>query len=158
MELSPEDQKKIRARALEFLKDHRTMVVSSISDSGNLHAATVYFVVDDNFHLYFMTLSGSSKCENLRANGKVAFVVGTGPEVITIQGGGIAEYMEEKRGKVFYELIKRAALTTPWQWPILFLAKHGFCTFHIIPTWMVWLNLHKEKYPDIAREEFYQIV
>lgn len=158
MNLSPEDKEKVKLRALEFLRGRNTMVVSSVSDLGEPQASTVYFTADNDFNLYFMTSKGSRKCQNLTANGKVAFVVGTGPEVITIQGGGVAESLEENEAKVFFNLIEKVAFRSPWQWPVNLLAKEGYCTFKIKPNWMVWLNLHKEKYPDIASEEFYKII
>ena len=158
MNLSPEDQKKIKQKALEFLRERNTMVVSTVSDSGEPQASTVYFMADDNFNIYFLTFKESRKCENLKSNGKIAFVVGTGPEVVTIQGGGNAEFLDEKEAQVFYELIEKVSFKSPWQWPVTLLAKEGFCTFKIKPIWMVWLNLHKEQYPDIASEEFYKII
>lgn len=158
MILSQEEQEKIRASALGFLNDHNTMVVSTVSDAGEPQAATVYFTVGDDFSIYFMTSHGSRKCENLKSNGKIAFVVGTGPEVATIQGGGNAESLDEQEAQVFYKLIEKVSLRSPWQWPVTLLAKEGYCTFKITPTWMVWLNLHKEQYPDIASEEFYKII
>lgn len=158
MILSQEYQEKIQRSALDFLKSRNAMVISTVSPAGEPQVATVYFVVDDDFNLYFMTSSGSRKCENLKSNGKIAFVVGTGPEVITIQGGGTAESLSADEAKVFYGLIEKIALQSVYQWPLLTLAKEGFCTFKIKPSWMVWLNLHKEQYPDIASEEFYKII
>ena len=160
MNLSQEDQKKIRHEALQFLRSRNTMVISTVSPQGEPQAATVYYIVDDAFNLYFMTSLGSKKCENVTANGKVAFVVGTGPEIVTVQGGGMAMPLDSKEAQVFFEMIKRIALQSPYQWPLLMLAKEkgGFCTFKIKPSWMVWLNLHKEQYPDIASEEFYKII
>lgn len=158
MILSQEEQAKIKRHALEFLKSHNTMVIATASYEGEPQAATVYYVVDDQFNLYFMTSKGSKKCDNLRSNGKIAFVVGSGPEVVTMQGGGFTESLDENESKVFYDLIERVALKSVNQWPLLTLAKEGFCTFRIVPTWMVWLNLHKDQYPDIASEEFYKII
>lgn len=158
MILSQEEEQKIHQKALEFLRECNTMVVSTVSDQGEPQVATVYFTVDDDFNIFFMTSRGSKKCENLKSNGKIAFVVGTGPEIVTIQGGGVAEPLDEKEAQVFYKLIEKVSLRSPWQWPVTLLAKEGYCTFKITPTWMVWLNLHKEKYPDIASEEFYKII
>ena len=158
MDLSSEEKMKVKQKALEFLKEHTTMVVSTVSPSGEPQASTVYFMVDDDFNIYFLTSKGSRKCENLKSNGKIAFVVGTGPKVVTIQGGGNAESLDEKEAQVFYDFIEKIGFESPWQWPVTFLAKEGFCTFKIKPTWMVWLNLHKDQYPDIASEEFYKII
>ncbi len=66
------------------------------------------------------------------------------------------EVVREKEAKIFYDLIERVALKSTSQWPLLTLASEGFCTFRVVPTWMVWLNLHKDQYPDIVSEEFYK--
>ncbi len=148
----------INFRALQFLKSQNPMVLASISNNLDPQAATVYFVSDDNFNLFFMTSAISKKAENLKINGKVAFVIGWGPRVITIQGGGIAKNLASKEAETFYEVIKKTALDSANQWPVLKLAKEGYCTFKITPSWMTYLNMEKEKYPDIASEEFYKII
>ena len=158
MILSQEEKEKVRKEVLKFLKERNTMVVSTVSLSGEPQAATVYYVADENFNFYFMTSVKSRKCENLHSNSKIAFVVGTGPEVVTIQGGGEVDKLDEQEANVFYALIEKIALKSPWQWPLILLTKDSFCTFRIKPKWMVWLNFQKDKYPDIASEEFYKII
>ncbi len=148
----------IKFSALQFLKSQNTMVLASISNNLESEAATVYFVPDENFNLYFMTSAKSRKAENLRINGKVAFVAGWGPEVITIQGGGLAKELEPKEAETFYALIKKTAIRSSSQWPVLQLAKQGYSTFKITPSWMVYLNMEKEKHPEIASSEFYKII
>lgn len=148
----------IKYEALKFLRSKSTMVLASISNNLEPEAATIYFVCDDEFNLYFMTATTSKKADNLRVNGKVAFVIGQGPEIITIQGGGAAKELPQKDAEKFYELIKKVAVESANQWPILTLAKEGYATFKVTPAWMTYYNLDKENYPEIAREEFYQII
>ncbi|MBI4087057.1 pyridoxamine 5'-phosphate oxidase family protein [Candidatus Kaiserbacteria bacterium] len=154
-------QEAIRKHALEFLKSNYIMVVSTVSPSREPHAATMYYVADDDFNIYFMTAAKSRKAANLRANSKIAFVIGTGPEVVTIQGSGTAMPLDEHEALVFYGLFERIAPeSSPRQWPLLRLAKKGdaFSTFRITPASMVLLNVHKEKYPDIAPDEFHVVI
>ena len=134
------------------------MVLASISNNLEPEAATVYFVSDDNFNLFFMTSESSKKTENLKVNGKVAFVMGWGPESITIQGGGVAKELEKREAETFYALIEKVVLESSNQFPILQLAKEGYCTFKITPSWMSYLNMEKEKYPNIASSEFFKII
>ncbi|MBI4087054.1 pyridoxamine 5'-phosphate oxidase family protein [Candidatus Kaiserbacteria bacterium] len=151
----------VRKHALEFLKGNHTMVVSTVSPSGEPHAATMYYIADDDFNIYFMTASKSRKAVNLRANDHIAFVVGTGPEVVTIQGSGTAMPLDEHEALVFYGLFERIAPeSSPRQWPLLRLAKEGdgFSTFRITPASMVLLTVDKEKYPDIAHDEFHIVI
>ena len=153
-----EKQQEIKYQALKFLKGHSTMVLASISNNVEPEAATIYFVCDDDFNIYFMTSAKSKKADNLRVNGKVAFVVGQGPEIITVQGGGVAKELPAQEAKTFYELIKKVALASASQWPLLKLADEGYCTFKITPLWLVYLNMDKESFPEIASEEFYKII
>lgn len=150
-------QEKMRAQALEFLKNENRMVVSSVSDSGEPECALVYYTVDENFDLYFMTSPGSRKCENLRANGKTAFVIGTGPEVTTVQGGGRAKALDNKESEIFFELIKNGAIKTN-KWPLLTLEKEGFCTFKIVPAWLTWFSMESKKSPSLEDEDFFKII
>ncbi|MDO8530262.1 MAG: pyridoxamine 5'-phosphate oxidase family protein [bacterium] len=151
-------QKEAKYQAAKFLKSNHIMVLASISENLEPEAATVYYVSDDDFNLFFMTSAKSRKAENLKINGKVAFVIGRGPEIITIQGGGVAKELPAREAETFYELIKTTALSNATQWPILKLAEEGYCTFKIEPSWMTYFNLDNKNHSDIASEEFYKII
>jgi nitroimidazol reductase NimA-like FMN-containing flavoprotein (pyridoxamine 5'-phosphate oxidase superfamily) len=153
-------KEEMRARTLAFLKDTDTMVLSTVSASGAPQAATMYFVPDDDFNLYFMTSSGSAKNKNLQSNANVAFVVGTGPAVMTIQGGGKAEPLDEHEALVFYGLIEKIASKSPWKWPILRLTtgKNTFRTFRVRPAWMTMLHIGEPLDPDVPTDGFYKII
>lgn len=151
-------KEEIKYHVLKFLKSHSTLVLASISNDLEPEAATVYFVCDDDFNLYFMTPAKTKKADNLKTNGKVAFVIGCGPEIITVQGGGMAIELPKREMEIFYEIIKKVVLESVTQWPILQLAKGGYCMFKITPSWMSYLNLDKKNYPDIANKEYYKII
>ena len=145
-------------QASKFLRSHPTMALASVSSDLEPQISTVYFVSDEDFNIFFLNRKKSKKSDNLRSNGKVAFMVGQGPEVITVQGGGQATELNTSEAEKFYELIKKTALEYSHQWPILHLAKHGYDGFKITPSWMTYLNMEKGKYPNIASEKFYQII
>ncbi|MEN9558143.1 MAG: hypothetical protein RL141_512 [Candidatus Parcubacteria bacterium] len=158
-ELDSTEKERIHEAAIQFLRTNHTMVLATVSNTGEPSAAVVYFTHQEPFEFHILTVKGSRKCENIKANGKIAFVIGTGPDTDTMQGGGVAELMEEKEAEIFFELVERISLTSPFQWPVLALAKeHGFCAFRIRPTWLTWLVMDEEEYPDIARKEFYQLI
>ncbi|OGZ70381.1 MAG: hypothetical protein A3F47_00705 [Candidatus Staskawiczbacteria bacterium RIFCSPHIGHO2_12_FULL_38_11] len=148
----------INFKALKFLRSQNTMVLASISNNLEPQAATVYFVCDEHFNLFFMTSKDSKKAENLKINGKVAFVIGWGPQVITIQGGGVAKELDKREAETFIDLIKKNDFESANQWPLLKLAKEGYITFKITPLWMTYLNMEKVKHPNIASSEFYKII
>lgn len=150
-------KEEVRQKAIEFLKSNDTMVIATASSGGEPQASTVYYAVDDDLNLFFITHAGTKKHDNLRQNKKVAFVVGFGPQVLTVQGGGVAEEMAEGHGAV-YDQIMEKALKPADQWPPLILSKKGQCVFKITPTWMVCLNLHKESHAGEIEEDFYKII
>ncbi|TSC73650.1 MAG: Pyridoxamine 5'-phosphate oxidase [Parcubacteria group bacterium Gr01-1014_44] len=151
-------EQKPREDALKFLQDNRTMVVASVSDSGEPQASTVYYAVDDDFNFSFITSKGSRKCDNLTNNGRVAFVIGFGPRSITVQGGGRALLMDSKDSEVFMEILRRNHLSSSLEWPVLELAKEGFCTFKIVPSWLVWLNFDSKEHLKASGDKFHKII
>jgi len=151
------DNFQTKKRAMEFLKKNSTMVVATVNVFGEPQASVVYFYPDSEFNLYFMTSVGSKKYENIISSGKAAFVVGSGPDVITIQGGGNVQQLDEKEAEVFNNLIEKAVKPND-QWPLLTLSKKGFATFKITPSWMVMLNLHKGDFKEEMKEGFQKII
>jgi len=75
---------------LAFVRDHRLAVVATVSASGEPEAAVVGIAASDGFELVFDTIETSRKAVNLRANGKIAVVVGWDGEC-TLQIDGVAD-------------------------------------------------------------------
>jgi len=78
---------------LQFVRTHRMAVQASVSPTATPQAAVVGIVVTDDLHVFFDTLDGSRKAQNLRHNGRIAFVIG-GPangEERTVQYEGVAD-------------------------------------------------------------------
>jgi pyridoxine/pyridoxamine 5'-phosphate oxidase len=65
-----------RAELLAFLRRHRLAVEASVSTSGAPQAAVVGIAVTDALELVFDTLSSTRKFANLRADPRIALVVG----------------------------------------------------------------------------------
>jgi pyridoxine/pyridoxamine 5'-phosphate oxidase len=79
-----------RSDLLPFLQKHRLGVQSTVSPSGDPQAAVVGIAVTPELEIVFDTIDTSRKCRNLRANPKIAFVIGWDQE-ITVQLEGIAD-------------------------------------------------------------------
>jgi hypothetical protein len=86
-----------RSRLLAFIREHSLAVQASVSPAGAAQAAVVGFVVTDKFEIFFDTLDSARKVVNLRANPKIAFVIGglTPGDERTVQYDGLAD---EPRG------------------------------------------------------------
>ncbi|MFO0750740.1 MAG: pyridoxamine 5'-phosphate oxidase family protein [Myxococcota bacterium] len=78
-----------RDELVRLLRRQRYGVVASLGPSGEPQAATVGYGVSDALELVFDTLGHTRKCQNLRRDGRVAFVVTEGEE--TIQCEGVAD-------------------------------------------------------------------
>jgi general stress protein 26 len=90
---------------LRFLQGQRVAVQASVSMDGAPEAAVVGIVVTDSFEVFFDCTTVSRKVANLRANPKIALVIGgmvPGDER-TVQLDGIAD---EPKGKELARLKK----------------------------------------------------
>jgi general stress protein 26 len=76
-----------------FLRRHRWGVQASVADDGAPQAAVVGVAVTDDLELVFDTLSSTRKCQNLRADPRIAFVIGWDEEQ-TVQLEGVADEPE----------------------------------------------------------------
>src|SRR6185369_6461632 len=79
-----------RAELLPFLQKHRLGVQSTVSPSGDPQAAVVGIAVTPDLEIVFDTLDTTRKCRNLRADPRIAFVIGWNEE-ITVQLEGVAD-------------------------------------------------------------------
>ena len=95
------------SQLLEFLRSHRLAVEASVSPLGAAQAAIVGFAVTDALELVFDTLNTTRKFANLRANPRIAFVIGgsTAGDERTVQFEGVADLpvdAERERLKAAY--------------------------------------------------------
>jgi pyridoxine/pyridoxamine 5'-phosphate oxidase len=93
-----------RAELVAFLRTHRVAVVSTVAPSSAPESALVGFAVSDELELVFDTLSTTRKVANLRANPRVAIVIGGwGEHEITAQLEGLAdEHVDDTLRDVYY--------------------------------------------------------
>jgi hypothetical protein len=82
-----------QAELLQFMRGHSLAVQASVSPSGAAQAAVVGIVVTDDFEVFFDTLETTRKVQNLRANPRIAFVIGglTNGDERTVQYDGVAD-------------------------------------------------------------------
>jgi hypothetical protein len=82
-----------RAALLEFLRNHRYAVQSSVHPSGAPQSAVVGIAVSDDFEILFDTVDTSRKARNLRRRAEIAFAIGgfTPNDERTVQYEGVAD-------------------------------------------------------------------
>jgi hypothetical protein len=62
-------------RIHRFLSENRIGVVSTITPDNEPHGSVVYFSIDDNFNISFITKSGTRKADNLTHNDRIHMTV-----------------------------------------------------------------------------------
>jgi hypothetical protein len=102
---------------LAFVRGHRLAVAATISHGGEPSAAVVGIAATDGFELVFDTLGSSHKAVNLRANGKIAIVIGWDDEQ-TLQIEGIADEPEggelERLQRIYFGAFPDGPVRLAW--------------------------------------------
>lgn len=119
-----------RAELLPFLQTHRLGVQSTVSPTGEPQAAVVGIGVTPELEIVFDTLDTTRKCRNLRADPRIALVIGWDEE-ITVQLQGIAD---EPTGAERDRILE--AYFTAYPDGRDRLAWKGITHFRVRPTWI----------------------
>jgi nitroimidazol reductase NimA-like FMN-containing flavoprotein (pyridoxamine 5'-phosphate oxidase superfamily) len=151
----------IREEALEFLQNNVTAVLATCLD-GQPHATAIYYDVDDDFNIYFLTKQNTQKNIQAGINSRVALVVGTGPELITAQIRGRAELLtgEAKENAVNRMIVrhsKKFLSNLPIQ-SMLELRESKLVAYKIMPRELVFMNLNERRYPSSIANNYHNII
>ncbi len=137
-----DDPQAKRAEALAFLKAHKAGVLASVSPEGKPHASAIYYVADDDFNIYFLTLFGSRKFAAMQANPSVAFVVGTLDVPQTLQLEGVVVEMRNSQDWSAHvaDLVKVLTSNSVYYAPITKLDPSEVVLMWIQPKWLRWAD------------------
>jgi uncharacterized pyridoxamine 5'-phosphate oxidase family protein len=124
--------------ALEFLTKHSLGALSTVSPDGKPRSRTVYFVSDDSFSVYFLTLSGTRKVEDLEHNAHAAFVVSSEDAPKTLQIEGTIENITETEviSPLTSALIAKTQERGPFFAPLVHLDSGKALLYRLTPTWV----------------------
>ncbi|MGE0430662.1 MAG: pyridoxamine 5'-phosphate oxidase family protein [Planctomycetota bacterium] len=117
-----------RRDLLSFLRTQRLAVVSTVSSDGAPQSAVVGIAITDHLEIVFDTLGSSRKARNLRADPRIAVVIGW--DQTTVQIDGIAD---EPTGAERERIL--AAYFVPYPDGRDRLAWPGITHFRVRPTW-----------------------
>lgn len=81
----------IEIKAHSFLTKNTFGTLATISKEGTPRARGLYYATDDTFAVYFVTLTGTRKVDDLSHNAAAAFVVNDDQAPATLQIEGIVE-------------------------------------------------------------------
>ncbi|MEO8482305.1 MAG: pyridoxamine 5'-phosphate oxidase family protein [Acidobacteriota bacterium] len=129
-----------RSDLLAFMRREKYAVEASVSPAGP-QAALVGIVVGDAFELVFDTLDATRKARNLRADPRVAFVVGgTGASAEqTVQYAGIADEPSgaelDRLKQLYFARFPEGPTRASWK---------GITYFRVRPTWLRFSDFREE--------------
>ncbi len=86
------------AEIREFLRTHKTIILSSIGPDGVPHPMPMWFVADDDLVVSMATFRGTQKIVNLKRDSRVSLLVESGREYAELKGVviyGTAELSED---------------------------------------------------------------
>lgn len=150
-----------KTRALKFLQEHESAVISTISSEGELESAFVFYFADDAFNLYLMTKRMTRKAKNVLENGKAAFVVVDESTMTTLQGSGEASEVvdSESNQEIFSKLIRVIARNVKdWPPPISKLGESDAVFIRIKPHWLRMADFNNTGDPTDNENCFEQII
>jgi general stress protein 26 len=131
---------------LDFLRQHRLAVQTSVSPTGRPQAAVVGIAVTDDFEIVFDTLQSTRKAQNLRRNSNVALVIGgwNGTDERTVQVEGVADEPSDAE----LERLKAAYYAAYPDGPSR-LAWPGLIYVRVRPAWIRYSNYNVDP-PEIV--------
>ncbi len=129
-----------RQDALAFLKHHKAGVLATVSAEGAPHATTVYYVCDEDFNIYILTLANSRKFAAIQAHPEVAFTVSVPdvPQAIQIEGIASDISMDEGVKHKRQELFGVLSSNNWFYGPITKMDPADAMVVWIRPTWVRW--------------------
>lgn len=137
------EKEKARKECLTFLRANEYGVVATIAENGAPQAATITYLIDDDFTIYFATRRTTRKYKNLEHANTIAMVVGAGPAAISVQLQGTTQVIEgEEREKTMERFLMKHE-----SYYRIFLRMPGydFAVFKITPTWIRFFNIEEKE-------------
>jgi general stress protein 26 len=134
-----EDTKK---QAVTFLQEHSIGVLATVSPEGTPRARTVYYAANEAFDLYFLTIAGTRKVEDINLNNHAAFVVSDETTPATLQIEGVLS--EQPDASVSDPMVQKLMDTLFAKGdtfaPLTHLDPSKILCYKLTPTWMRWGN------------------
>ncbi len=82
-------------KVLEFLNNHKVGVLATVDPSNEPHATAIYFTVDDNLDIFFMSKTKTKKADNLEQNNHAVLVVYEAATQTTVQATGVVSVISD---------------------------------------------------------------
>lgn len=134
-------------QAYQFLKDINIAVLATSSENKPL-ASTMYYVVDNELNIYFITKDSTTKYTQINTNPNVSVVVTNRELVQTIQIMGIASTITDIPAKMsIIHQMSQANVKKKWlHWPppISKVENGEMVVVKVTPNWMRFADYMQE--------------
>lgn len=84
-----------KQRFYKFLKEYPVGVLSTVTSDGDPHGVVIYFDIDKDFNITFITRAETRKHDNIKHNNHVMLTVFEPETQATVQITGIAEQIKD---------------------------------------------------------------
>ena len=131
-----------RTDALAFLKRNRTGILATAGHDNIPHASAIHYSADDDFNVYFLTLSSSRKYHALAAHPQVAFTVirEDVPQTIQIEGMAKDISLDASAEGTVARIVETLNKNPFFAAPISKLDAENPAVIWIRPTWIRWAD------------------
>ena len=129
---------------IEFLRKHDIASVATVKENGQAHATTIFYYVEDDLKIYFLTKYDTLKFKNLKTNFTVGLVITDEPLYQSVQIEGTAkevDYSHEFSATVKKFTDNLAKNGKDWEGiPLNHMTAGYFAFVQITPTWIRWVD------------------
>ncbi len=139
-------------KILSFLQSHPLGILATASSDAVPHAAAIYFIVEPDFSLRFITKQQTSKHHNLQENSNVAVAFYDAASQVTVQMTGKAEEIVDitELESVFGKIVEISAATSDGHRPpISKLDAGNYVAYRIHPGTVRLAEFVKAEYPPV---------
>lgn len=130
----------------DFLKHHHMGILSTVTEDGKPWGSAIYFVLDEDFNIFFVTRLETFKYQNLEKNPFAALTVADEEKQTTVQLTGniskvpAADYMDI----VFNKLVSiRPKNEVNWAPPIEKVHKGDYMPLRLTPSKLQYADFKK---------------
>lgn len=140
----------IQSTAHKFLSTHRTATLATVNVKRIPDAATVFYIVDKDMTIYFMTRIESRKFHNLSKHTIVSMVITDEETMETVQLNGVAERIEnlEEESEALMKLWTADYKNHNWPGPAVKLFESGhsvqLAVIKVVPQEMTYAVFKKQ--------------
>lgn len=114
---------------------HSLATLATVSASGAPHAASVYYTVDHDLNLYFVTREETTKYSNIKRNPQVSVVITDEETAETVQIQGTAQKITDEPviSDILEQLWKITVEKSHWPSPAVKLNKGSLSIIKVVP-------------------------